>query len=77
MGNNIISDTIRMGARRYGYIRDVKIRTRARIYINKYKIKMPPLDKITGRLKEGFKNGQPMIYKMVNVDELNAQLNNI
>ena len=43
------------------------------------KIKMPPLDKITGKIKEElFNNGKVrMIYRMVNVDELNKLLNDI
>ena len=42
------------------------------------KIKMPPLHKETGHLREELIiKGQPMIYRMVNVDELNAQLNDI
>ena len=41
-------------------------------------IKMPPLHKETGHLKtELIIKGQPMIYRMVDVDELNAQLNDI
>ena len=40
-------------------------------------IKMPPLDKITGCLKkELIIEGQPMIYRMVDVDELDELLNN-
>ena len=40
--------------------------------------KIPPLHKETGRLREELIiKGQPMIYRMVDVKELNEQLNNI
>ena len=42
------------------------------------KIKMPPLDKITGKIREDLIiKGRPMIFRMVDVKELNEQLNNI
>ena len=42
------------------------------------KIKMPPLDKITGKIREDLIiKGRPMIFRMVDVKELNEQLNNV
>ena len=39
-------------------------------------LKMPPLDKDTGRIKKEIKDKQLMVFRMVDVDELDELLNN-
>ena len=46
------------------------------VLTNNYQ-KIPPLDKCTGRAKKEIKDGQLMVFRMVEVDELDELLNNM
>ena len=55
----------------------IRLKPEPEFILTNKNIKMPPLDKITGCLKkELIIEGQPMIYRMVDVDELDELLNN-